>query len=503
MADFIRKELERCTPEEAGIPSEALLRLLDRLEYGGITEMHGLMILRHGKVALEGWWAPYTAGQPHMCASLTKTYMGTAIGIAIREGLLTLDTHLTEIFPEFVPADPSPYFDELTIRHVLTMGSGMTEFPTMEGDWVRNFIATPLNYRPGTHFWYNSVGSTFLGKVIEKLTGKDVYTYLEEKLFGKIGINGKNILHGIAPEGKDMWAWRTVSTTEDNLRLMKLYMDGGVHEGERILPEEYVRLATTKQIENDDPGARERGELDGCMGYGYQMWMCQPAHSYRADGAAGQFSIVLPDQDMIIAMNQNAPGSNPARVLQALWDILLPALSDTPIPVDENGKALQKKLALRMKTLAIPAPEFRPYARGKAQADGAYRVTSGSFDLYCLGMFAPEANPAKGFRICFGEMEGTVVWEGTDNTSCGVEFALDGSRRYNRFRSPWQFATKCYANGVWETEELFRLEELWPENNSKKTTWFLFADGGCTVSQVKGGLPGQPLEKKETCTVKL
>ena len=82
---FERVEFERVTPESVGISSEGVLRLIDALE-GGHTEMHGLMIMRHGKVCAEGWWAPYAPGMHHMCASLTKTYMGTAIGIAIREG---------------------------------------------------------------------------------------------------------------------------------------------------------------------------------------------------------------------------------------------------------------------------------------------------------------------------------------------------------------------------------------------------------------------------------
>ncbi|MBQ6222001.1 MAG: serine hydrolase [Solobacterium sp.] len=494
-----RKEFTRVTPEEAGIPSDAIMRLLDRLE-SGFTEMHGLMIMRHDQVCTEGFWAPYAPGIPHMCASLTKTYMGTAIGIAIREGLLTLDTHLTEIFPEYMPENPSPYFEELTIRHVLTMGSGMTQFPEMEENWVKNFIAVPLTHRPGTHFWYNSVGSTFLGKVIEKLTGKDVYTYLDEKLFPKIGINGKNILHGIAPEGKDMWAWRTVSTTEDNLRLMKLYRDGGLWEGERILPEEYVRLATTKQIDNDNPQAREHGFLDACSGYGYQMWMCQIPGAYRADGAAGQYSIVIPDKDMIVAINENAPGPGPFQTLKAIWETLLPAVQDEPIIPDEEELAVQKRLYARLRHLTIEAPEFKPYAKMKEHASGKYTVLNGDFNLFCNGMFAPEANPVHGFEIRYGEMEGTILWEGTDHTSCTVEFAMDGSRRYNRFRSPWQFAEQCWANGVWESDDTFRLEELWPENNSRKILRFTFDEDRCTVSYEGGGLPGQSVETvKVTC----
>ena len=136
-------------------------------------------------------------------------------------------------------------------------------------------------------------------------------------------------------------------------------------------------------------------------------------------------------------------------------------------------------------------------------ASGTYKVRSGSFDLYCLGMFAPEAAPCREFSIHFDEMEGYAEWVSVDNTACRVEFALDGSRRYNRFRSPWQFAEKCYANGVWESDTCFRLEELWPENNSTKTLWFEFSDGGCSVFQVKGGLPGQPITKLETIGVKL
>ena len=495
MEKFIRKEFERVSPEALGIRSEAVWNFLDAVETD-LTEMHGFMIMRHDKIAAEGWWAPYAPGIPHMCASLTKTYMGTAIAIAIQEGLLTLDTHLNDIFPEFVPENPSPYFEELTIRHVLTMGSGMCEFPTMEGNWVQNFIATPLKFRPGTNFWYNSVGSTFLGKVIEKLTGKTVYEYLEEKLFPKIGINGKNVFHGIAPDGQDMWAWRTVSSTEDNLRLMKLSKDGGVAGGERLIPEEYVKLATTKQIDNENTGARARGDLEGCAGYGYQMWMCSYPGAYRADGAAGQFSIVIPDKDMIVSMNQNS--AEPNKVISKLWELLLPGVLDAPIEETEEVKAMQKKLQYRLKRLAIAAPSFRPYAASKETASGTYKVESGSFDIYCLGMYAPEANPAERFTIRFSEMEGEILWESTDHTSLSVEFALDGSRRYNRFRSPWQFAEKCFANGVWESDDTFLLEELWPENNSKRETRFIFSGDSCTVLQVKGGLPGQPVVTAET-----
>lgn len=499
---FERVEFERVTPESVGISSEGVLRLIDALE-GGHTEMHGLMIMRHGKVCAEGWWAPYAPGMHHMCASLTKTYMGTAIGIAIREGILGLDDKLIDIFPEYMPENPSPWIDKLTVRNVLRMGAGMVAFPEMEGYWVKNYIAMPLVHEPGTSFFYNSVGSTMLGKIIEKKTGKDVYTYLAEKLFCKIGIDAENVDHGIAPEGEDMWAWRTISTTEDNLRLMKLYANGGCWDGERILDEDYVAMATTSQIDNSSPEALAHGAVEACSGYGFQMWMCSYPGAYRADGAGGQYSVVIPSKDMIISINENAFGGAD-KTLKCLWDFIEDAVKDEPMPEDTpevlNG---QKLLTRRLRHLSIEAPEYRPYSRRKKSANGKYKVLSGSFEFYCAGMYLPESNPIEYLEINFDVMDGTMKWISKDRTSLEIEFALDGSRRYNNFASPWQFAKICYINGVWESDDRFRLEQLWPENNSTKTMFFTFTDEGVVVSETKGGLPGQPIVTVETVCEKM
>ena len=77
----MRKEFEKVTPESVGIPSGAVMELLDELE-SGFTEPHGLMIMRHGKLCAQGWWAPYAPGIVHGQQSHTKTYAATAVGIA-------------------------------------------------------------------------------------------------------------------------------------------------------------------------------------------------------------------------------------------------------------------------------------------------------------------------------------------------------------------------------------------------------------------------------------
>ncbi len=480
-----RTEFERVTPESVGISSKGIMEFVDQLE-SGYTHMHGLMIMRHGKVCCEGWWAPFAPGLHHMCNSLTKTYMGTAIGIAYTEGLLKLDDRLIDIFPEFTPEEPSEYIDELTVRNVLTMGTGMRSFPSMEGDWVKNFIAVPMVYRPGTAYFYNSVGSTFLGKIIEKLTGMDVYEYLNEKLFPKIGIDPENIDHGIAPAGKDMWAWRTVSTTEDNLRLMMLYKNGGVWDGERILAEDYVKLATTNQNDSATEAINNPGNPDNYVGYGYQIWMCQYPGAYRADGAGGQFSIVIPDKDMIVSINENAFGG-PQKTLDNVWNYLMPAVMEEALPEDPENAA---KLSRRMKHLAMEAPEFHPYAPVKEEAEGIYVTEKEGFGLYCTGMMAPISPSIDTFRLTLNAMEGSIEWVCKDRKEGMIEFAMDGSRRYNYLDSPWQFATQCWANAYFENDTTLVLQMLWPENNSDRTIRFGFEDGLVTIKEKVYG-PGQ------------
>jgi len=418
----------------------------------------------------------------HMCNSLTKSYMGTAIGVAIGEGLLKLDDRLIDIFPEYAPENPSEFLKELTLEKTLCFGTGMMAFPSEEGNWVKNFINQEIVHKPGTAFRYNSVASTFLGKIILKKTGMNVYDYLNEKLFKKIGIDYDRFDYGLAPEGKDMWAWRAVSTTEDNLRLMKVYLDGGRVNGEQIIPEEYCRLATTTRIDNAVPELVAVNRWENCSGYGFQIWMCTYPGSYRADGAGGQFCVVLPDKDMIVSINEETKEVD--TTLENIWKYLVPAV-EAEDAIEENPEAL-KKLRRRMSTMAIPAPQYTPYAACKNYGSGRYKILKDSFNLFTTGMAVNgEVVPVDEVDIEFRVTDGTITWIGKNRTRCTIDFALDGSRRFNRQDSPWEFARYVYVNGVFENENTMRLELLWPENDNRRTLQFEFFEGGLKVHETK------------------
>lgn len=483
----MRKEFKRVTPESVGIPSGTIEALLDRLEEGW-TEPHGLMIMRHGKVCAEGWWAPYAHGIRHGLQSHTKTYAATAVGIAYTEGLLKLTDRIVDIFPDEIPENPSENLKKLTVRDVLCMGCGMETMPSPSPDWIREFLATPVVHTPGTAFMYNSTGSTFLGAIVRKITGLGLHDYLKPRLFDKIGIDADNLRWMVMPDGMEIGGGGLYATTEDNLRLMKLYADGGVWEGERILAEDYVRLATSKQNDSATERAVNPPAEDNFVGYGFQIWMCRPEGVYRADGAMGQFTIVFPDRDMILAITENASGSTggvmPQRALDTIWDWMrsLPDPSVETLPEDE---AASSHLARRMSALSLPAPKRSPQSPMEEKVSGCtYEIADGSFTLssdrmntFMTGGKAPKS--ADKLRLTFAG--GSAVLETlTGDKTESIRIAMDGSRAENTVGTGTPSIALC--SGIWEAENVFKISMRMVETCNERVITITFTDNGADVT---------------------
>lgn len=475
----MRKEFPRTTPEAVGIPSASIEWLLDRLEEGW-TEPHGLMIMRHGKVCAEGWWAPYASGIRHGLQSHTKTYAATAVGIAYTEGLLKLTDRIVDIFADEIPENPSENLKKLTVRDVLCMGCGMDTMPRPSKDWIREFLATPVNHVPGTTFMYNSTGSTFLGAIVWKLTGLGLHDYLKPRLFDKIGIDAENLRWITMPDGMEIGGGGLFATTEDNLRLMKLYADGGVWEGERILAEDYVKLATSKQNDSATERAVNPPAEDNFVGYGFQIWMCRPKGVYRADGAMGQFTIVFPERDMLLAITENASGSTggamPQKALDTIWEWLdsLPRPETESLPEDPEASA---HLARRMQMLALPAPRRSPESPLQEKINGStYAVTDGYFALSDAGMvrfMSGEDRPggAKALSLTFAENACTLTCL-VDGKPQSLTAAMDGTRLRNELPGMPSIAL---CSGCWEADNVFRLRLRMVETCNETSITFTFS----------------------------
>ena len=338
--------LPRATPESTGVSSEVVAETLKALDEK-INRVDSVMILRDGKVICEAWRAPASPTEPHALYSLSKSFASTAIGFAVQEGKMTLDQKIVDIFPEDVPENVDENLRKATIRDLLMMACGhkdepprahnVSAFYNLEGPkttpdqptWAQAFMRQPTPYEPGTHFKYNTVGTYMASAALEKITGENLCDYLTPRLFEPLHI-AKPVWEK-SPEGYTKGGTGLFLTTEDIAKFGQLYLQKGVWNGERLLSEEWVNEATSKQISNGDDSN------NSTRGYGYQFWRCEN-NSYRGDGMYAQLCIVMPDQNSVVAITSDS--NQAGEEMNIIFHTLAPNMKDAPLP--ENPDAVAK-----------------------------------------------------------------------------------------------------------------------------------------------------------------
>jgi len=347
-------EMEPASPESQGMDSQAILNWIDACEktFDGAKEgrIHGFVIVRHGKTVAEGSWRPFdTLNEPHMLYSHSKSFTSSAIGFLVDEGKLDLDERIVDIFPESVPADASENLRQLRVRDLLTMNVGKKDHLLRNGgDWVKEFLSKDFEKKPGTGFRYDSDATYMLSAIVEKRTGKKLMDFLKERMFDKIGIT--SAWSTTSPQGIACGGWGMNMTTRDIARFGQLYLQNGKWGDEYVLTPYWTALATMRHTWSGwkNIGVKALGEGgDWEQGYGFQFWRCRHG-AYRADGAAGQYTIVVPDLDLVVSINAGL--RDMGKEINLVWEHLLPGAKSAPLAEGEAFARLRKRLA----ALAIP-----------------------------------------------------------------------------------------------------------------------------------------------------
>ena len=497
-------EFERSTPESVGIPSEAIENLLDELETTEHCEPHGLMIIRHGKICAEGWWAPYAAGLPHQLYSLTKTYTGTAVGIAYTEKLLVLDDKVIKYFPEYASLG-SGKNKEVTIRQALSMASGKPEYRCDTGEWKKHFFEIPFTAKPGSKFEYSCEDTHILMAIVQRVSGQGLHEYLKLRLFDRIGIDADRLKWIYMPDGSEVGAGGLFATTEDSLRLMKLYLQDGVWDGERILASDYVAQATSKQIEN-------RGH-----GYGFQIHMGSRKRSYYGSGALGQFAIAVPDLDMIIVFYHTGAYVNPAgtefknsfrsaeyqyKVLGNIFKVFIPSVNNNKLP--ENSET-NSRLVQRMRRLSLGNPEYHPIPEMAQKISGnRYRIKKGTFTIRsAIWNHTTNNEPfykvtgLEWFSLEFGKT-GICIFSFLEHgKKVTLQVGLDGTRRLDSYCLEKTSIDMVVLDGAWVHGDTFHLNARWIETCYSITVEFKFISEKVELSAVRlrGDYKAHPLRR--------
>lgn len=261
--------------------------------------------------------------------SAAKSFMVTAAGIAIDEGLLTLQDRPADMLSGHLPDNPADGYERITLEHLLVMASGHDRALLMEKereqltekDWIRYFFEQPLVYEPGSTFAYSNASTYIAGCMVEKAVGATLQDFVYEKIFRPMDIPYCEWMK--CPLGHTFAPTRLYMRIDDVIKLGVLYLGKGEYSGRRIVSEEWVEKATQKHIESNQISPVGTGE-DERYGYGYQFWMCRYPGVYRAYGKNGQFVIVIPEKNAVVATMADEP--NVQGILDAVWETVLPQL---------------------------------------------------------------------------------------------------------------------------------------------------------------------------------
>jgi CubicO group peptidase (beta-lactamase class C family) len=455
--------LKRSNPEAEGIPSPAVLKFIRSLEQHihPMDAVQGFMLLRHGHVAAEGWWSPYQPQFPHPLFSLSKSFTSTAIGLAVQEGLLSVEDAVLKFFPDEAPPNPGQNLKAMRVRHLLSMNTGhesdITEHvyqhlhrvspfgPWLhqkgytdrsggragEENWPKVFLSLPVEHEPGTWFVYNTAATYMLSAIVTKLTGESLDQYLEPRLFKPLGI--ENPYWEADPRGINLGGSGLHARTEDIARFGQMYLQKGMWNGSRIVPNDWIAEATKFHSDNSNTQTNP----DWTAGYGYQFWRCRH-DGYRGDGAFGQYCVILPEQDTVLAMIGGLQDMQ--TVLDKVWQHLLPAIQPKALPADPQGyEALREELV----DLSLPLPKGQRSSPGMSQWSGkTYKLAANALRL--------ESATSE-----FGERDCTLILRderGDHKIRVGYDAWLNGTTHFRGYADE-----PISAAGAWTSEDCFEI----------------------------------------------
>jgi CubicO group peptidase (beta-lactamase class C family) len=465
MQTILETKLPRNTPEAQGISSSSISDFLKGIETQGL-ELHSLILVRHGHVIAEGWWSPYHAKGVQLLYSVSKSFTSTAVGFAFDEGLLSEDDFVTSFFPDDLPETVSEHLAAMRVRHLLSMATGhiqdTLEHVAQNDNWVKGFLSLPPEKKPGSLFTYNN-GATFtLSALIQKLTGMTLLEYLRPRLFEPLGIS--HMRWDENPQGLNLGFSGFHTTTEAIAKLGQLYLQKGVWQGKRLLSEKWVETATREHIPN--ASNVEVKTTDWEQGYGYQFWRCQH-DCYRADGAFGQYCVVMPKQDAVLAITSAV--LNMQDVLDLTWTHLLPAMNSTPLADDAEGQSV---LLGRLANLKI------------APVQGETTVPNSSRKSYRL---EPNAENFRSATLHFHDQNCSLIFsddKGELHIVCGYNQWSSGTTTFyspvNMFHAQ---PTKIEASGAWTDANTFTVKIIYIETPHCLTMNFYFDGNSVTIKR--------------------
>lgn len=376
------------TPESCGISSAVLERFVRHLDENGYA-MHSILMSRGEDIFMEGYWAPFDNESMYRMNSVTKSFVGIAIGLLIEEGRLSEEDKIISFFPEYADIT-SPLARELTVHDLLTMRTTTQ----VSGHWVYDrltdrlpqFFETKALRPHDTMFRYDSPGSFVLCVIAERLTGMPFIEYMKDRLLRKLGFSEETC----CIKGPDGYSWGDsglLIKMRDLHTFAKFIMDGGVYNGERLMNEDFLRRAVSKLSDTTLNGYTAHNTF----GYGMQIWKTYE-DGFAFFGMGDQLVICIPGRQFIFictADNQENPASRPV-IMDLLYHDIIKALSDKPLPENEAAHGSLKAYLGGLKLVSLHGEPTAPAA--KAVNGVTYRLAANPMKLEYIRLNLDKSN---------------------------------------------------------------------------------------------------------------
>ncbi|MBZ0320446.1 MAG: beta-lactamase family protein [Anaerolineae bacterium] len=464
------------TPEAQGMDSAELAALVNFLADPSMYT-DSMIVIRHGYIVAEAYYAPVTMEDQHHLYSASKSITSALIGIALDKGYISgLDAKMLELYADRTAENMDDLKSSMTLADVLKMSSGlqcdMFVDPNNGGvfateDWVQAALNLPMQYAPDAEFHYCNPNATLLSGLINQTAGMSALDFANEYLFGPLGI--ENAAWTADSKGVNHGASELQLTPRDMAKFGFLYLHGGVWDGQQIVPADFVYDSTHTQTANAFPG----------FDYGYQWWVLPSLNMYYAIGLAGQYIWVLPDKDLVFV--QTGGVTDVTRIAHQVAPLIgrfaQMTTSDTALPEDTTKQA---ELAAAVEAVSEPMPQsvmtILPDAltpiRGQLYNLLSPKLLEG-LPLIRLAEGQDQTwydVSALAFNFDAATVEGVLTLTFVDGTTTEIPIGLDG--RYIRSENRLGVIA---AQGAWLNDQTFRLYLKWVRDKIEYRMDFTFA----------------------------
>jgi CubicO group peptidase (beta-lactamase class C family) len=437
------REWPTSSPEEQGMSSETLARLVD---FGIFNSMDSLLVARHGTIVLEATYAPFRAGLKHQIYSATKSVVGTLVAIALRDGLLdSTDRRVLDFFADRTIANLDDRKKAMTIRNLLDMTSGLDwsepfnaspeSVIAMERsrDWQQFILDRPMAAAPGTAFHYNSGNSHLLSAILTKIAGRSALDYARETLFGPLGI--EDVLWRHHPQGISTGGYGLYLQPRDMAKIGYLYLRNGVWDGKQILPAAWIEGVRKANVDIHESWASN-------LRYGSQFWVMPSRDAYLAIGLHRQLIVVMPKLDIVVVATGSSrfpvgggSPSSPGYDFDTLVGFVVFAVkSEAPLPADP---ASMVHLAERLREASTEraAPVGGSSELAKAVSGKTYRFAGNALSLKSIALKLDDPQPSYEYEldsrrpgVPAGRFGGPVGFDGHYRVGGRMPYGLSAAR---------------------------------------------------------------------------